>query len=211
MTQWTIVLSLADSRLPTGGHVHSGGVEEAISSGLVVDIASLEAYLRRRILTSALVGAGISAAVCRGDLEFNAAEDEVDSRTPSPAARIASRKQGRGMLRLARYIWDQGQWDTLPVDPHFASIAGLVGKVAGLSPFESALVVVYTTMTGTAVAAQRLLALDPAEVSAMTFRLSELCDKTAAEATESLSALSDPLLDVLAERHCLREQPLFVS
>ncbi|MFE4463453.1 urease accessory protein UreF, partial [Nocardia tengchongensis] len=29
------LLTLADSRLPIGGHVHSGGVEEAISSGLL--------------------------------------------------------------------------------------------------------------------------------------------------------------------------------
>ena len=29
------LLALADSRLPTGGHVHSGGVEEAVTSGLL--------------------------------------------------------------------------------------------------------------------------------------------------------------------------------
>lgn len=50
-----LLLSLADSRLPTGSHVHSGGVEEAIAQGLVRDCATLMAYLRRRIRTHGLV------------------------------------------------------------------------------------------------------------------------------------------------------------
>ena len=49
MTNLSTLLTLADSRLPTGGHVHSGGVEEAVTSGLVVDLVTLRAYLRRRI------------------------------------------------------------------------------------------------------------------------------------------------------------------
>ena len=52
MSNLSTLLVLADSRLPTGGHVHSGGVEEAITSGLVVDLITLRAFLRRRIRTS---------------------------------------------------------------------------------------------------------------------------------------------------------------
>ena len=69
--------------------------------------------------------------------------------------------------------------------------------------------VVYTTMTGSATAAQRLLALDPGDVAALTFELSPLCDQTAAEAAKELADLSDPLLDVLAQRHVERDRPLF--
>ena len=65
-------------------------------------------------------------------------------------------------------------------------------------------------MTGSATAAQRLLALDPADVTAVTFG-SPLCDEIAAEATLGLADLSDPLLDVLAQRHIERDRPLFVS
>ena len=66
-------------------------------------------------------------------------------------------------------------------------------------------------MTGLATAAQRLLALDPAAVAGVTFRLSELCECTAVEATEGLADLSDPSLDTLAQRHAERERPLFAS
>ena len=60
----------ADSRLPTGGHVHSGGVEEAVTSGLVVrSRRRCEAFLRRRIRTTGLVTASIAAAVHAGTLD----------------------------------------------------------------------------------------------------------------------------------------------
>jgi urease accessory protein len=211
MTNLSTLLTLADSRLPTGGHVHSGGVEEAVTSGLVVDLATLRAYLRRRIRTHGLVTASLAAAVHGGVLTAEDADRETDARTPAPAARKASRAQGRGLARLARRVWPEHDWRPLGTTPHLAVAAGVVGDASGLNPDQTALSVVYTTMTGSATAAQRLLALDPAEVAALTFELAPLCEATAAEAGKELADLSDPLLDVLAQRHIERERPLFVS
>ncbi|EHB44497.1 urease accessory protein UreF [Mycolicibacterium rhodesiae JS60] len=215
MATLSTLLILADSRLPTGGHVHSGGVEEAVTSRLVTDLATLEAYLRRRIRTSGLVTASVGAAVHRGDLTVAAADAETDARTPAPAARLASRAQGRGLLRLARRVWPDAEqewaWDSLGPRPHLAVTAGRVGVAGGLTPEQTALSIVYTTMTGTATAAQRLLALDPADVAALTFELAQLCEQTAQRAAAGLADLSDPLLDELAQRHVQRERPLFVS
>ncbi len=208
------LLCLADSRLPTGGHVHSGGVEEAVTSGLVIDVSSLRAFLSRRIRTTGLVTASLAAAVHRGTLSAAAGEagdTETDARTPSPAARQASRAQGRGLVRLARRVWPDVNWDALGPTPHLAVAAGAVGRASGLVDQHTALSVVYTTMTGSATAAQRLLALDPGDVAAVTFELSPLCEQTAAEAAKDLADLSDPLLDVLAQRHLDRDRPLFAS
>ncbi|MFE2958068.1 urease accessory protein UreF [Nocardia tengchongensis] len=205
------LLTLADSRLPIGGHVHSGGVEEAISSGLLRDVPSVELFLRRRIRTSGLVAASLAAAVCAGTLDPARAELEADARTPSPAARTASRAQGRGLLRLAKQVWPQADWSALGTRPHLSTVFGVVGSVCAATPADIAAVTVYTTMTGAATAAQRLLALDPAAVAACTIRLASLCDATARSAAESLAALSDPLQDVLAERHPRRDMPLFAS
>lgn len=83
--------------------------------------------------------------------------------------------------------------------------------MSGLNPEQSALAIVYTTMTGSASAAQRLLALDPADVAALTFRLADACERTAVQATAGLADLSDPLLDTLAQHHAQRERPLFAS
>lgn len=205
------LLALADSRLPTGGHVHSGGIEEAVVSGMVVDATTLRAYLRRRICSHGLVTASLAAAVHDRRLDVVTADTEADARTPSPAARRASRAQGRGLLRLARRVWPDDSWDGLGATPHLAVVAGMVGAVGGVSPEQTALNVVYTTMTGSATAGQRLLALDPADVAALTFELAALCEQTATLACAELADLSDPLLDVLAERHAARERPLFAS
>ncbi|MEW2483992.1 urease accessory UreF family protein [Mycobacterium sp. NPDC049093] len=211
MSSLATLLTLADSRLPTGGHVHSGGVEEAVTSGLLTDVATLRAYLVRRIRTNGVVAASLAVAVHTGALDAGAADAETDARTPAPAAREASRAQGRGLVRLARRVWPQQPWDTLGTRPHLPVAAGAVGAAAALDPDQTALSVVYTTMTGSATAAQRLLALDPADVAALTFELSGLCDEVAAEAATGLADLSDPLLDVLAQRHTERDRPLFVS
>lgn len=205
------LFTLADSRLPTGGHVHSGGVEEAVASGIVRDLATLDAYLRRRISTSGLVAASIAAAVCSGELDVGSADAETDARIPAPASRLASRAQGRGMLRLAKHAWAEHDWRPLGARPHHPVVTGAVGRILGASPHETAAVLVYTTMTGSATAAQRLLALDPADVAACTIGLSDLCDSTAAIAATELATLSDPLQDVLAQRHLKRDRPLFMS
>jgi urease accessory protein len=211
MSGLTTLLALADSRLPTGGHVHSGGVEEAVTSGLVVDLDTLHAFLRRRIATQGLVTASVAAAVHTGSLSVTAADSETDARTPAPAARTASRAQGRGLLRLARRVWQTANWGALGPTPHLSVAAGAAGAASGMPPEHTALAIVYTTMTGSATAAQRLLALDPGDVAAMTFQLSTLCDATAELACKELADLSDPLLDVLAQRHSHRERPLFAS
>ncbi|BBY83596.1 urease accessory protein UreF [Mycolicibacterium pulveris] len=211
MTNLTTLLTLSDSRLPTGGHVHSGGVEQAVAEGLVRDLPTLRAFLRRRMRTHGLVAASVAAAVCAGRLSTQEADREIDARTPAPAARQASRTQGRGLVRLARRVWPDTDWQPLGATPHLAVAAGVAGAAGGTPPEHTALSVIYTTMTGSATAAQRLLALDPGDVAAMTFHLAPLCDQLAGEAAKELCELSDPLLDVLAQRHSQRERPLFAS
>jgi urease accessory protein len=212
--QLSALLTLADSRLPIGGHVHSGGAEEAVTSGVVHDLATVEAYLLRRIRSSGAVAGSIAAAVASGLLDPRSADFETDARTPSPAARSASRAQGRGLLRLAKHTWPHRDWSLLGPRPHLPVVSGVVAEVTELGTHETALVQIYTAMTGSAIAAQRLLALDPADVAACTFRLTAECDRTAeavAARLPELTDLSDPLLDFLGEKHLQRDRPLFVS
>ena len=96
-----------------------------------------------------------------GSLSLADADRETDARTPAPAARSASRAQGRGLVRLARKVWPDWDWAAVGVKPHLGVAAGAVGAASGLLPEQTAISVVYTTMTGSATAAQRLLALDP--------------------------------------------------
>ncbi|GAC84330.1 urease accessory protein UreF [Gordonia paraffinivorans] len=206
-----MMLSLADSRLPVGGHVHSGGVEQAIADGFIRTADELAGFLYRRVTTSGLVTGSIAAAVADGRLDVAAAQRETDARTPSAAARKASLAQGRGMVRLARRMFPDHDWSAHRPATHLPVISGSIGAASSLSGFHTALVLVYTTMSGSATAGQRLLALDPADVAIMIAELGAECERVAAQAAVGLADLSDPILDVFAERHERQPMPLFMS
>jgi urease accessory protein len=140
------LLLLADGRLPSGGHAHSGGLEAQVAAGRVKDVGGLDAFLRGRLATGGLVSAAFAAAAC-GDVSRAAELDAgLDARTPSPALRKASRAQGRALLRAGRAMWPTpvtaGQAPTV----HQAGTAGRTSatgqantarhaRTAGLSPF----------------------------------------------------------------------------
>jgi urease accessory protein len=206
------LLALADSRLPAGGHAHSGGVEQAIAAGVVTDPASLSTFLRRRLATAGAVAAGLAAAACGADAAVLALLDaEADARTPSPALRAASRQQGRGLVRVGRRAWPSSAWDSLPALPHHPIALGVAAAAGGLTARDAAQAAAYPSVSGAATAAQRLLAMDPLTVAAVTARLSPDIDAVAASAIGTLPAVTDPLLDLLAEVHAARKDRFFAS
>jgi len=104
------LLALADSRLPAGGHAHSGGVEPAMAAGLIRDLDDLAVFLRGRLRTAGAVSAAVAAAACHRAAGADAAvwqalDAETDARTASPAQRVASRQQGRALLRAGSVAW----------------------------------------------------------------------------------------------------------
>ncbi|MGI5503212.1 urease accessory protein UreF [Lentzea sp. CA-135723] len=191
-------LILSDSRFPGGGHVHSGGLEEAAARGLVVDEPSLRSFLHGRLAGAGLLAAGFAAAAARGE-DLDVLDAELDARTPSPAQREASRAQGRGMLRAARRAWPSARLDALSAAPHQPLVIGvLVGDA-----FEAALTCAYLAVSGPASAAVRLLGLDPFGVNAIVAGLP--VEDVASRACAALPALGSPALDLLAEAHVRRE------
>lgn len=217
------LLALADQRLPTGGHVHSGGVEQAITDGVVHDEATLCAFLRERLATGGLVAASLAAAAVQvSAAELAQLDAEADARTPSPSTRAASRTQGRGLLRLARGAWaapaSDIRWGDLGDRPHHAVVLGLAARAAGLGTHDAALVAAYLTMSSVSTAAQRLLGLDPIALAVATLGLSDVVEDVAATAAQAatgpLRSLPDDastLVDLLVERHAQRTDRLFAS
>ena len=212
------LLTLADSRLPAGGHAHSGGVEQAIAAGHVRDAASVATFLLRRLATAGAVAAGLAAAACGADAPtLDRLDAEADARTPSPALRAASRQQGRGLVRVGRRAWPSPTWDALPDRPHHPIALGVAASVAGLTPHDAASAAAYLSVSGPATAAQRLLALDPLAVAAVTARLAPDIDAVVASCKGlnghcgPLPAATDPLLDLLAEVHAARKDRFFAS
>ena len=204
------LLLLTDSRLPAGGHAHSGGVERAVASGAVHDAPSLAAFLRGRLHTAGAVTAALSAAArshaaAPGARRWAELDAEVDARTAAPAQRDASRTQGRLLLRVARRVWPAPVLEELAravPSAHHPIALGVAAFAAGASAEEAALAAAYHAITGPATAAVRLLGLDPVAVHAllagltpdMTAVASRACHSPAWEAADS-AAEPDPWLD----------------
>jgi urease accessory protein len=208
---------LADGRFPAGGHAHSGGVEAAAGAGTVHDLVTLGLFLRGRLRTAGLVTAGLAAAACEQARSWAELDAEADARTPSPAQREASRRQGRALLRAARAAWPQAsqlhELANASQPPHQGIVLGATAAAAGCTAREAAQVAAYQSVTGPASAAVRLLSLDPLQVSGLLARLAAEIDAVAERASSSpeLPCAAAPVLDLLAETHARAEVRLFAS
>jgi len=236
-------LLLGDSRFPAGGHAHSGGAEPAVTAQTVTGLGSLELFLRGRLRTAGLVAAALAAAACaraRGTPEGAAApvlddywellDAEADARTPAPAQREASRRQGRALLRAARVAWpDAPCLAVLAVPaaaagpeyrggPHHAVVLGAAAAAAGCAPGEAARIAAYQAVAGPASSVVRLLALDPMRATGVLARLAgdieAIAEQGAAHADGppgELPCPSAPALELLAQTHIGAEVRLFES
>lgn len=219
-------LILADSRFPGGGHVHSGGLEEAVTRKLITHERDLPGFLSGRLRTAGSLAAVFAAAAAHAAARnvqsghWRRLDLELDARTPSLAQREASRAQGRGTARAGRAAWPSPVLSRLLKEtprPHHPVI---VGALVGV-PFDAAMAVAYLAISGPASAAVRLLGLDPFAVNAVVARLAKEVRDLSLRAAEvagddpaDLPAPGSPALDLFAEahaRHHEEEVRLFAS
>jgi urease accessory protein len=169
---------------------------------------------------------------------WNRLDGEADARTPSPAQREASRRQGRALLRAARVAWPDAPWfaelaasvkaGATPADgagrreyrggPHHAVVLGAAAAAAGCEPREAARIAAYQAAAGPVSAAVRLLALDPMRATGVLARLAADIEQIAEQGAgyarrpaDDLPGPSAPALDLLAEAHIRTEVRLFES
>ncbi|RKT83700.1 urease accessory protein [Saccharopolyspora antimicrobica] len=224
------VLALADSRFPGGGHVHSGGVEEAAARGLITGVADLREFLHGRLRAAGALQAVFAAAAAHAAARrvpsgyWRELDVELDARTPSPAQREASRAQGKGMIRAGRAAWPSPVLAELVAAsprPHHPIVLGVLAATAGAGPQEAALIAGYLAVSGPSSAGVRLHGMDPFAVNAVVADMGDDLDRIAAEAAATagldpadLPAPGAPALDLLAEshdRHHREEVRLFAS
>jgi urease accessory protein len=216
-----VLMMLADARLPTGGHTQSAGLEPAVRAGLADDgrrLGEVVGYARDRLRTVVRVEAG-TAVVARhlalaGDDPLRV-ELHWAARTPSAAMRAASRRQGRGFLRLAGRVWPD-VLDHLPADAEIARsvVLGVIAAVTGLEATQTARLVGYDDAQTVIAASLKLLPVDPADAAGWLVALQpDIEDLAAAVAglpdPERIPADGAPLVDALAEQHATERMRLF--
>jgi urease accessory protein len=219
------VLLLADSRLPNGGHAHSGGVEMAVEAGLLSTVDDLELFLRGRLRTAAPVLAGFSAAACLlgAEADWPRWDRALSARIPSSALRTASRSQGAALLRTVAGMWPMPSGLSRHGRPHQPLVLGAATAAAGGVARDAALLAVHHLLGGACSAAVRLLGLDPLAVAASQAAVGAAGTEVAQQAVSaaeiavssddpaSLSSVSGPLAELLAARHAQQEVTLFAS
>jgi urease accessory protein len=223
------LLVLADSRLPSGGHGHSGGVEALAMRGLLSSDADLALFLHGRLRTSGETIAAAAAAACLlatdPGVDWSDWDAAVDARTPSAALRAASRGQGGALLRTVSRAWPGPAVVALAAlrRPHHPLVLGVAAAAASATAEEAAALALHHLTGGAATAGVRLLGLDPLAVAAVTAEVAREARPVAAAAAAAarvavdagapalLPAGGSPLHDVLAQLHQSAEVTLFAS
>jgi urease accessory protein len=206
------LLLLADSRLPSGGHGHSGGVEALVDRGLLRTEEDLAAFLAGRLATGGAVVAAAAAAGCalsrlqEGHLHatwlregglpatgWGMWQAALDARLPALATRDASCAQGSALLRTAALAWATPALDALRALPraHHPLVLGAAAAAAGAEPADAAVLALHHLIGGACTAAVRLLGLDPLAVAAVAARTGLATEPLAAVAlADGLAAVA---------------------
>jgi urease accessory protein len=216
-----VLMTLADARLPTGGHTQSAGLEPAVRAGLAEKgrrLGEIVGYARDRLRTVVRVEAG--TAVVARHLAIAGADPlsvvpHWAARTPSRALRGAARLQGRGYLRLAVRVWPDVRAH-LPADEEVprSVVLGVLGAVTGLDSRQTALLAAYDDAQTVLAASLKLLPVDPADATESLVALGLDIERLAVDVEpltrpEEIPADGAPLLDALAERHTSERMRLF--
>ncbi len=182
MPAWT-VLQLADSAFPTGGFVHSGGLEALVHAGEVRGAADVERFgaeLVEQIAhgTLPIVGAAFDAPDRLVELDAFAA-----ATLWSHVAARASTAQGWALLDTATRAFDlpairraRAQLAARALAGHLAPVFGVVTRALEVTRGEALGTYLHLALRGALSAAVRLGTVGPGEAQAIHRRLHPALD-----------------------------------
>ncbi|MHB1171100.1 MAG: urease accessory protein UreF [Lacisediminihabitans sp.] len=220
----TLVMLLADARLPVGGHVHSAGLEPALAAGM--SSGRVRDYMLGRASTVSLVEAGTAVLARHSVLlagtdaptVLHAVDLAWSARTPSRAMRDVSRSLGRGYSRLARRLWPlhPGVLACDAAQTPFSRpvVLGVIAAAAGLDAESLVRLVVYDDAQTVAAA---LLKLDPVDPVLPVSWVLDACASVehlvpliaALTSPDAIPASGAPQSEEWAEAHSRTTQRLF--
>lgn len=221
----TLLMMLADARLPVGSHVHSAGLEPALAAGMPP--SRVFDYLLGRAHSVSLVEAGtavVAKYVClsapgdRVSTDLAMVESAWAARTPSRALREVSRSLGRGYLRLATRLWPGhpgiDACSTASVPLSRPVVVGAIAAAANLNSEGLVRLVIYDDAQTVAAALLKLAPIDPAIATGWVLRACAAVDHLVPDiatltSSDAIPASGSPQTEEWAESHSLTTQRLF--
>lgn len=215
-------LLLADARVPTGGHAHSGGLEPALAAGMRAE--QVPDYLRCRLRTVGLTEASAAVLALRAararPVELAPVHDALLARTPAAPMREASGLLGRGLVRLAERLWPDhpavAALGELGPRPQRPVALGVLAAPMELSGEQAARACLYEDAQTVAAAALKLLPIDPIDTTRWIVEAAEVIEEATRRAAAvdhpgELPALTAPRVEQWALEHVTRTRRIFVA
>jgi urease accessory protein len=228
-----LLWQLADTALPTGGFVHSGGVEAAFQLGRLPSSAALESYLLDSLeqfgqailpFTAASHGAALSdgsgaasgAALAQLDWEF-------DAFTSNHIANRSSRALGNGLVMAASAAFG-AQYPSVPalkallrrdrLPGHLAILSGAVCAALGIAREHCLRLVLFQQLRAQVSSSVRLGVIGPMEAQALQHRCSVSAESVLQRSLDLAvddAATTSPLFDIFQGHHDRLYSRLFSS
>jgi urease accessory protein len=225
-TRLVRLLQFGDSMFPIGGFAFSCGVESAIQTGVVADVATLHAFTRTAVEQAAR-GDGIALiaahrAAAAGDVDaLIRVDDEVHARKLSEETRAMSTRLGKKLTEMGVRVIGAPllhEWQNCiegSRTPGCYPVALAVAFAAQGLPALDAFVVHQSALAATILgAALRLMKVSHVQTQAILFELggrTEAAYETAAAARLSDMSAFAPLSEILAAVHAAGHVRLFMS
>ncbi len=215
-----------DSMLPVGAFSFSNGLESAIQTKLVHDVASLEQFVETAVIQSATAD-GIALleahrAAKKGDISrIKVADREVFNRKINEEARSMTVRMGNKLVEMASVFLSDPilkEWAHL-IKEHEVSGTYPVGQAivfatSGLSEKHAFAAHQYGVASMMLGASLRLMKVDHFETQSMLFRVDNLADDLYNRITESTledMATFSPVADIMAAIHVKSNLRLFMN
>lgn len=212
-----LLFQLADSAFPTGGFVHSQGLEASSSFGVA---PSIEAFVEQAAWQLGLASLPFVRAAAIAEMPFFAVCDETDAFLSNPVANRASRAQGRNWLRAAREAFADRPSIALFAESctnatlHHAPVFGAVARALDLDAEAAQRTFLHSGVRGVVSAAVRLGRLGPLEAQRVLAASAPLFDRVMLACKDldvSEAAQPAPLVDLAASLHDRLYTRLFQS
>ncbi len=208
MSDW-LMWQLADSAFPTGGFVHSGGLEAAVQGGLV-GAMGLEQVIAQALTSVAALALPYVAASFDDADAFTALDRRHDAQLANHVANRASRAQGQALIATTVAAFAAPplvalkallRRDQLP--GHLAPCFGRVAATLALDPLSARRLFLFQHLRGLVSSAVRLGAIGPLAAQAMQARLALHGETLAARipAAVAEAATTAPLAELIHAQH----------